>query len=206
MPASAQEISEVEGDVPEPDASNEVVVSGSRFGGRTVTRSATPVDSISREAMEQSGRVDVIQMLKVQVPSFNTPRPIASGVGDYLQPPSLRGLGPGEVLVLVNGKRRHTSADLNASNGIGRGDVSVDFNAIPSLALSRVEVLRDGAAAQYGSDAISGVINMILDRSVGTRAQATYLQTTKGDGETYEVSVSSGLRIGDNGVLRLTAA
>lgn len=206
VPGFAQESLSVDLDVSDPSESKDIVVTGSRFGGRTVTQSATPVDSISREAMEQSGRVDVIQMLKVQVPSFNTPRPIASGVGDYLQPPSLRGLGPGEVLVLVNGKRRHTSADLNASNGIGRGDVSVDFNAIPSLALSRVEVLRDGAAAQYGSDAISGVINMILDRSVGTRAQATYLQTTKGDGETYEVSVSSGLRIGDDGVLRLTAA
>jgi iron complex outermembrane receptor protein len=188
------------------DPANDVVVTGSRFGARTVTESSVPVDSISREELQQSGRVDLIQMLKVQVPSFNAPGPLGSGVGDFLQPPSLRGLGPGEVLVLVNGKRRHTSSDLNASNGIGRGDISVDFNAIPAMALARAEVLRDGAAAQYGSDAISGVINLILDRSVGTHAQATYSTTTEGDGQAYELSASAGVRIGDGGVFRLTAA
>ncbi|MEN5290574.1 TonB-dependent receptor plug domain-containing protein [Stenotrophomonas lactitubi] len=188
------------------DREFDVITVGSRFGGRSATDSATPVDSIDREALERHGRVDLIQMLKAQVPSFTTPRPIASGVGDYLMPPSLRGLGPGEVLVLINGKRRHTSADLNASNGIGRGDIAVDFNAIPSLALSQVEVLRDGAAAQYGSDAISGVINMTLDRSLGTRAHASYQSTSEGDGDVYEVSASSGFRLGKEGVLRLTAA
>ena len=142
-----------------------VIVTGSRFGGRTSTQSATPVDAIGRDQLQQSGWVDLIQQLKVEVPSFNTPRPLGSGVGDYLVPPSLRGLGPGEVLVLVNGKRRHTASDLNASNGIGRGDVSVDFNAIPSFALSRAEVLRDGASALYGSDAIAGVINLRLRQS-----------------------------------------
>lgn len=183
-----------------------VIVTGSRFGGRTSTQSATPVDAIGRDQLQQSGRVDLIQQLKVEVPSFNTPRPLGSGVGDYLVPPSLRGLGPGEVLVLVNGKRRHTASDLNASNGIGRGDVSVDFNAIPSFALSRAEVLRDGASAQYGSDAISGVINLILDRSVGTRAQVTGGITTEGDGAYGEASVSSGIRVGEDGVFRLTAS
>ena len=131
----------------EPSGGGDIVVTGSRFGGRTRISSATPVDAISQEELQQSGRVDLIQMLKVQVPSFSSPRPLASGIGDFLQPPSLRGLGPGELLVLINGKRRHTSSDLNSSNGIGRGDVSIDFNAIPSLALSRIEVLRDGAAA-----------------------------------------------------------
>jgi len=199
--ASTEAVSAVE-----PSGGSEIVVTGSRFGGRTRIESATPVDAISQEELQQSGRVDLIQMLKVQVPSFSSPRPLASGVGDFLQPPSLRGLGPGELLVLVNGKRRHTSSDLNASNGIGRGDVSIDFNAIPSLALSRIEVLRDGAAAQYGSDAISGVISLFLDRSVGTRAQATYLTTTEGDGDTYEVSASVGVPVGEKGVFRLTAA
>ncbi|MEQ7421937.1 TonB-dependent receptor [Xanthomonas campestris pv. campestris] len=164
------------------------------------------MDLITREEMERNGRVDLLQMLKVEVPSFNIPRPIASGAGDYLMPPSLRGLGPGEVLVLINGKRRHTSADLNSSNGVGRGDISIDFNAIPSLALSRVEVLRDGAAAQYGSDAISGVINLTLDRSLETVAHATYLATSKGDGQTHEVAAATGFPIGREGVVRLTAA
>lgn len=204
-PLAAQEMDGAEPTELEGETSA-IIVTGSRFGARSATQSSTPVDAISRDQLQQGGRIDLIQMLKVQVPSFSTPRPLASGVGDYLQPPSLRGLGPGEVLVLVNGKRRHTSSDLNASNGIGRGDVSVDFNAIPSLALSRVEVLRDGAAAQYGSDAISGVINMILDRSLGSSAQATYLTTTEGDGATYEVSASAGFRVGKDGVFRLTAA
>jgi iron complex outermembrane receptor protein len=204
-PATAKAETESEAAI-EPIDSSDIVVTGSRFGGRTRLESATPVDAISQEELQQSGRVDLIQMLKVQVPSFSSPRPLASGIGDFLQPPSLRGLGPGELLVLINGKRRHTASDLNSSNGIGRGDVSIDFNAIPSLALSRIEVLRDGAAAQYGSDAISGVINMFLDRSVGTRAQATYLTTTEGDGDTYEASASVGVPVGANGVFRLTAA
>ncbi len=197
--AAAEAAVELSGD-------NDIVITGSRFGGRTRIGSATPVDAISQEELQQSGRVDLIQMLKVQVPSFSSPRPLASGVGDFLQPPSLRGLGPGELLVLVNGKRRHTASDLNSSNGIGRGDVSIDFNAIPTLALSRIEVLRDGAAAQYGSDAISGVISLFLDRSVGARAQTTYLTTTEGDGDTYEASASVGVPVGANGVFRLTAA
>jgi iron complex outermembrane receptor protein len=204
-PAAAKAETESEAAI-EPIDRSDIVVTGSRFGGRTRLESATPVDAISQEELQQSGRVDLIQMLKVQVPSFSSPRPLASGIGDFLQPPSLRGLGPGELLVLINGKRRHTASDLNSSNGIGRGDVSIDFNAIPSLALSRIEVLRDGAAAQYGSDAISGVINMFLDRSVGTRAQATYLTTTEGDGDTYEASASVGVPVGANGVFRLTAA
>ncbi|RZL74649.1 MAG: TonB-dependent receptor, partial [Sphingomonas sp.] len=206
MPALAQEVVREADAVEDDDEAGEIIVTGSRFGGRTATQSSTPVDAISREALQQSGRVDLIQMLKVQVPSFSAPRPLASGVGDFIQPPSLRGLGAGELLVLINGKRRHTTADLNSSNGIGRGDVAVDFNAIPTLAMSRIEVLRDGAAAQYGSDAISGVINMILDRSLGTIAQAGYVQTTKGDGDTYEASASTGIPLGANGVLRLTAA
>ncbi|WP_315760760.1 TonB-dependent receptor plug domain-containing protein [Sphingomonas sp. Y38-1Y] len=201
MPVAAQE-AEASGD----EAGASIVVTGDRFGGRTTTDSPAPVDSIGREQLQQSGRVDLIQMLKVEVPSFNSPRPLGSGVGDYLVPPSLRGLGPGEVLVLVNGKRRHTSSDLNSSNGIGRGDISVDFNAIPSFALARAEVLRDGASAQYGSDAISGVINLILDRSVGTRAQVTAGTTTKGDGEFWEASVSSGIAVAEGGVFRLTAS
>jgi iron complex outermembrane receptor protein len=188
------------------DADGAIIVTGNRFGGRTATESPVPVDSISREKLEQSGRIDLIQMLKVAVPSFNSPRPLGSGVGDYLVPPSLRGLGPGQVLMLVNGKRRHTSSDLNSSNGIGRGDVAVDFNAIPAFALAQAEVLRDGASAQYGSDAISGVINLILDRSVGTRAQATAGMTTAGDGEFWETSISSGFAVGDGGVLRITAS
>lgn len=206
-PALAQGTSPAETAATQEGSAEAIIVTGNRFGGRSATQSATPVDAIGREALQQAGRVDLIQQLKVQVPSFNAPRPLGSGVGDYLTPPSLRGLGPGEVLVLVNGKRRHTTADLNTSNGIGRGDVAVDFNALPSFAMARVEVLRDGASAQYGSDAISGVINFILDDTIGTRAQATYGTTIDGDEEFWEGSVSSGFALGENGgVLRLTAS
>lgn len=190
---------------PEQEASA-IIVTGSRFGGRIKTDSPTPVDSISAEELTQGGRTEIQNMLKVVVPSFSTPRPAASGVADFTTPPTLRGLGPGEVLILVNGKRRHTTSDLNNSGGIGRGDVSTDFNAIPSAAFSRIEVLRDGAAAQYGSDAIAGVINQVLDASTGTRLQATFGTTTKGDGEVIDVSASVGVPLGADGVIRVTAA
>ncbi|MBB3825617.1 iron complex outermembrane receptor protein [Xanthomonas arboricola] len=205
-PGAAQELGAARSGSVDKELDAVMVSVGSRFGGRSLTESLTPVDLVSREELERNGRVDLLQMLKSEVPSFNIPRPIASGAGDYLMPPSLRGLGPGEVLVLINGKRRHTSADLNASNGIGRGDISIDFNAIPSLALSRVEVLRDGAAAQYGSDAISGVINLSLDRSLQSTAHTTYQTTARGDGDTYEVAAGTGFRVGAEGVLRVTAA
>lgn len=184
----------------------DIVVTGNRFGGRIRTESPTPIDSISASDLVQGGRTEVQNMLKATVPSFNTPRPSASGVGDFTTPPTLRGLSPGELLVLVNGKRRHPSSDLNNSNGIGRGDISYDFNAIPSAALGRVEVLRDGASAQYGSDAIAGVINLVLDATPGVRALATYGTTTEGDGEVIEVSASAGISLGPDAVLRVTAA
>lgn len=183
-----------------------IIVTGTRFQPRTAAQSAVPVDAVSRETLLQGGRVDLLDQLRTQVPSFSFPRPLGSGVGDFILQPSLRGLGPGELLVLVNGKRRHTTSDLNTSNGIGRGDVAVDLNAIPTLALTRAEILRDGAAAQYGSDAISGVINLILDQSTGTRAIATYGITEEGDGEYYEAAVSTGIALGNDAVLRLTAS
>lgn len=140
-------------------AQADIVVTGSRFGPRVVTDSPTPIDAISSEELTKTGATDLQQKIKVVVPSFSTPRPVAAGTNDFLTPPTLRGLSTGQVLLLVNGKRRHTNAELNSNNQIGRGDVAYDFNAIPPAALSRVEVLRDGAAAQYGSDAIAGVIS-----------------------------------------------
>ena len=126
-----------------------IVVTGSRFGPRVATDSPTPIDSISGDDLARTGNTDLQSKIKVVVPSFSTPRPVAAGTNDFLTPPTLRGLSTGQVLVLVNGKRRHTNAELNSNNQIGRGDVAYDFNAIPVAALARVEVLRDGAAAQY---------------------------------------------------------
>jgi iron complex outermembrane recepter protein len=184
----------------------EVVVTGSRFGPRVVTDSPTPVDSISSQDLARTGASDLQGQIKVTVPSFSTPRPTAAGANDFLTPPTLRGLSTGQILMLVNSKRRHTNAELNASNQIGRGDVAYDFNAIPSLAISSVEVLRDGAAAQYGSDAIAGVINIQLDRSLGFTARGRYGVTEKGDGEDVQLSAAYGVPLGDGGVLRVTGA
>ncbi len=182
----------------------EIVVTGSRFGGRTIVESPTPIDSIGADELTRGGASDLQGMLKVAVPSFSTPRPTAAGVADFLTPPTLRGLSTGQILLLVNGKRRHTSSALNTGNQIGRGDVAYDFNAIPAAAIKRVEVLRDGAAAQYGSDAIAGVINIVLDDSVGYVAQGKAGATTHGDGRHLEAAASAGLPLGETGFFRMT--
>lgn len=186
------------------DQVEEVVVTGSRFGPRVVTDSPTPIDSISSEELRKGGGNDLQSLIKVAVPSFNTPRPTAAGAQDFLAPPTMRGLSTGQVLVLVNGKRRHVSADLNTSNQIGRGDVAYDFNAIPTAAISRLEVLRDGAAAQYGSDAIAGVINIMLDNTIGYSLSGKVGQTSRSDGDHMEVALGAGFGVGDGGVIRIT--
>ena len=183
---------------------SEIVITGSRFGGRTAGKSPTPIDLITPQELQRGGGKDLQASLKVAVPSFSVPQPAASGISDFLQSPTLRGLSTGDLLVLVNGKRRQTNSDLNVSLQIGRGDVAYDFSAIPIAALKRVEVLRDDAAAQYGSDAIAGVINLVLDDSVGYYASAKYGQTTHGDGQNYEADLGAGFKVGE-GSLRITA-
>ena len=176
---------------------SEIVVTGTRRANRTVADSPVPVDVITSEALSQTGSTDVARALREQVPSFNFPQPSITDGTDVIRPATLRGLGPDQTLVLVNGKRRHTSALLNINGSVGRGTSAVDINFIPTIALGRVEVLRDGAAAQYGSDAIAGVINFQL-RSArdGGRFTVTYGQyDTKIDG----VQDYSGLVLGANG-------
>ncbi|MEO6244793.1 MAG: TonB-dependent receptor plug domain-containing protein, partial [Opitutaceae bacterium] len=133
------------------------VSTGTRFNDRTVTQSPVPIDIVTSKEMQQGGYTETSQMLQALVPSFNFPRPSLNDGTDHIRPATLRGLAPDQTLVLINGKRRHTSALVNVNGAVGRGAVSVDFNAIPSSAIDRVEVLRDGASAQYGSDAIGGV-------------------------------------------------
>ena len=125
-----------------------------------------PIDIVSAAELTAGGYTETSQMLQSLVPSFNFPRATIGDGTDHIRPATLRGLAPYQVLVLVNGKRRHTSSLVNVNGTIGRGSVSVDLNSIPSAAIGRIEVLRDGAAAQYGSDAIAGVINIVLDRSL----------------------------------------
>jgi iron complex outermembrane recepter protein len=141
-----------------------VVVVGSRAPSRTNTQSAVAVDVITPKDLKGFSQVDVGQILNFVAPSFNSNRQTVADGTDHVDPASLRGLGPDQVLVLVNGKRRHTSALVNINGTVGRGSVGTDMNVIPVAAIERIEVLRDGAAAQYGSDAIAGVINIVLKK------------------------------------------
>ncbi len=151
-----------------------IVVTGTRRTDRTLAESPVPIDVISNEALTETGFTEVNRILNQVVPSFNFPQPSVTDGTDVLRPATLRGLSPDQTLVLVNGKRRHPSSLLNINGSVGRGSAAVDLNTIPPLAIDRIEVLRDGASSQYGSDAIAGVINIQLRRRPGGRAQVTY--------------------------------
>ncbi len=153
----------------EPLALQELAVVGTRAAERTSTDAAVPVDVLSAAEIRQTGRTETAQIIQALAPSFNFPRATISDGTDHTRPATLRGLAPDQVLVLVNGKRRHGSALINVNGSIGRGSGMVDLNAIPASAIERIEILRDGAAAQYGSDAIAGVINIILKGGARTR-------------------------------------
>lgn len=158
-----------------PSANEQIVITGTRSANRTVANSPVPVDVISAEAINHTGQTETNRVLNQLVPSFNFPQPSIADGSDALRPATLRGLSPDQTLVLVNGKRRHVSALLNINGTVGRGSAAVDLNLIPGLAISRIEVLRDGAAAQYGSDAIAGVINIQLkNANHGGRASVTW--------------------------------
>src|SRR3954467_7268388 len=139
----------------------EEVTVGSRAVG-AVAEAAVPVDVITPQQIAASGFAETAQIIQSLIPSFNFPRPTITDGTDTVRPATLRGLGPDQVLVLINGKRRHQSSLIHLNSSIGRGSTGVDLNAIPVAAIERIEVLRDGAAAQYGSDAIAGVINIVL--------------------------------------------
>ncbi len=165
---------QAQGDTPDQTT---IVVTGTRRTDRSVADSTVPVDVISAETLQNTGFTEINRALTQEVPSFNFPQPSITDGTDVIRPATLRGLNPDQTLVLINGKRRHTSSLLNINGSVGRGTAAVDINLIPTIALSRVEVLRDGASAQYGSDAIAGVINFQL-RSArsGGRASITYGQ------------------------------
>jgi iron complex outermembrane receptor protein len=145
-----------------------VVVTGTRAADRTVLEAPVPIDVFSEADIRETGRTETSQVIQMLAPSINFPRPSVNDGTDHVRPATLRGLGPDQTLVLVNGKRRHTTALVHVNQSVGRGSTSVDLNAIPVSAIERIEILRDGAAAQYGSDAIAGVINIILKSGVQT--------------------------------------
>ena len=170
VPALAQEQPD-----PAPTDAEQIIVTGTRAANRTVADSAVPIDVIPADALTNQGFTETNRVLSQLVPSFNFPQPSITDGTDVIRPATLRGLNPDQTLVLINGKRRHTTSLLNINGSVGRGTSAVDINLIPTIALSRVEVLRDGAAAQYGSDAIAGVINFQLnDAREGGRLTVTY--------------------------------
>jgi iron complex outermembrane receptor protein len=183
---------------------SEVTVIGSRTA-RTAVETPVPVDVISTEEIQATGQTEVNQILTALAPSFNASHQTIADGSDHINPASLRGLGPDQVLVLVNGKRRHSPALVHVNGTFGRGTVGVDLNAIPASAIDRIEVLRDGAAAQYGSDAIAGVINIVLKRQTdGIQSTATTGVTGEGDGEQVKTDLNAGFAIGDRGFLNVT--
>ncbi|MDR7210899.1 TonB-dependent receptor [Flavobacterium piscis] len=146
---------------------NDVVIVGSRNAKRTVVNSAVPIDIINvKEVTTQSGKLEINELLQYVAPSFNATKQSGSDGADHVDPASLRGMGPDQTLVLINGKRRHQSSLINLFGTRGRGNTGTDLNAIPASSIKRIEILRDGAAAQYGSDAIAGVINIVLNDNV----------------------------------------
>ncbi len=183
-----------------------VVVVGTRSIGRRALQAPVPIEVVDREQLSITGQSETGRVLQMLVPSFNFSSSTISDGTDALRPATLRGLGPDQTLVLVNGKRRHKSALLHVNTSVGRGTAGTDFNAIPSSAIERIEVLRDGAAAQYGSDAIAGVINIVLKDDVDTGDADIYWgQTYQGDGDTWNANANYGMSVGEAGFLNLTA-
>lgn len=183
---------------------DQVVVTGSRGKPRSVLGSAVPIDNINAAELKTSGQTSIDQMLNFKVPSYNSSNQTISDGTAHFDPSELRNLGPSRTLVLVNGKRKNQSALVYVNDTPGKGEVGTDMKSIPVEAIERIEVLRDGAAAQYGSDAIAGVVNIVLkERTDGELTFGTGI-TTKGDGFMYDLGFNKGLSVGERGVLSVS--
>jgi iron complex outermembrane receptor protein len=157
------------------DSGDDIIVTGTRTAGRSKLDSASPVQVVTTQDLKQQGTTELAAALANSIPSISFPRPSATDGTDAIRPATLRGMGPDQTLVLINGVRAHTSASLNVNGSVGRGSAAVDLNTIPSTALQSIEVLLDGASAQYGSDAIAGVVNLRLrEADHGGGASVTY--------------------------------
>ena len=177
----------------------ELVVTGTRSNERSVIESAVPIDVLSAEELQGTGQIETAQLLQVMAPSIDFPRQAMGDGTETVRPVYFRGLGPDQVLVLVNGKRRHIASIRSGSSTAG-----VDLNAIPAGAIERIEILRDGASAQYGSDAVSGVINVILSEEAGTNLSARTGIYREGDGETIATNLSHGFNLPSGGFLHFS--
>ena len=183
------------------DQIEEIITTGTRTKARSVNESPAPVDVLSGDYFANQGDTDLSNLVRNLVPSYNVNTQPISDAATIVRPANLRGLAPDHTLVLINGKRRHRAAVIYwLGNGISNGAQGPDISAIPSIALKQVEVLRDGAAAQYGSDAIAGVMNFILkDDSEGASVEAKYGQFSEGDGDQWAISGNIGLPLTDDG-------
>jgi iron complex outermembrane recepter protein len=206
LPLFAQEVPPPAEEDQDPQPHTMVIEVGSRSPERSRTDTPVPVDVVPLEEIAgETGQLDLGQLLQYVAPSFNSNRQSGSDGSDHIDAATLRGLGPDQVLVLVNGKRRHTSSLVYIFGSRARGNVGTDLNTIPVSAIERVEILRDGAAAQYGSDAIAGVINIVLKKSTGGNVLLSAGQYTEGDGQNEQVAVNYGIPLGARGgVLSLT--
>ena len=183
----------------------EVAVVGTRTAPRSNTTSSLPVDILSSKDLTSTGQATFDKALQYRIPSFNTVQTPVNDATSLLDPYEIRNLGPSRTLILINGKRKNMSALLYTQTSPGRGETGSDISAIPTDALERVEILRDGASAQYGSDAIAGVMNIILKKNTnyGSATLRTGI-TSEGDGEMYGLSVNNGSTVGDKGFINYT--
>jgi iron complex outermembrane receptor protein len=186
---------------------DEIIVTGTRRENRTATQSATPIDVFTAEDFLQRGTSDTNSLFQALVPAFSVPQASISGGSSFVRPPNMRGLPPDQTLVLLNGKRRHRSAlvniDVSAMSVLSQ---AVDLAQIPAIAIDRVEVLRDGASAQYGSDAIAGVINISLKRDPSDLiSEARYGQYYAGDGGERQFALNKGFALGEEGFINISA-
>ncbi len=188
-------------------AIEEVVVTGSRRPARTNADTPAPVDVIGQSEFANQGGGDMSNLLRTVVPSYNVKSEPINDASTFIRPANLRGLAPDQNLILTNGKRRHRAAVITfLGTGLADGAQGADVSVFPAIALKQVEVLRDGASAQYGSDAISGVINFVLrDDNEGGTFEAKWGQTYEGDGDQVQFSANKGLPLGDSGFLNLSA-
>ncbi len=181
-----------------------VTVFGSRGKPRTSFDSPVPVDHISTKELNTTGKNSIDQQLMFKVPSFNSTQQPVSDATAHFNPADLRGLLPSRTLVLVNGKRKNSSALVYSVTTAGRGEVGVDLKSISPDAIESVEILREGAAAQYGSDAVAGVINLVLKKNIDPYINMGYSTTSKGDGTQYKVSSGFSTNIKENGFVNYT--
>ncbi|WP_428741474.1 TonB-dependent receptor [Tenacibaculum sp.] len=184
---------------------DEVVLTGNRSKPRTILDSAVPIDNVSVRELQATGQTNIDQMLTYTVPSYNSSNQTISDATAHFDPADLRGLGPSRTLVLVNGKRKNQSALVYVNDTPGKGEVGVDMKSIPTAAIERVEILRDGASAQYGSDAVAGVVNIILKKNIEfTQVNVNSGVTKEGDGFNVDGDVNHTFTFGEGGFVNAT--